>query len=412
MISDKHPAQRDIFLNLSRFRVAVCGRRWGKSVLGAETALRVAFSSKQAKIFIVCPTREMVKDIFWDYLKKRAAGLKWRVKVNESELSLKRLTNGAVIQLKSADRPDRLRGRGLTLCVMDEYADMEESIWPEVVRPALSDTGGAALFIGTPKGRNHFYELYQQAEGKDWARWTYRTIDSPFIPNEEVDAAKRDLDERTFKQEYLADFVDYLGRAYVYHDATVHRVERPFNPDLPVALALDFNISPCLWEMAQIDGERVHFFDEIKQSETDIWRMCAELKRRLAQRGVKAGGRIEFYGDYTSASRRDVSATAASWDIVRNEFSGYSTDFRLRKNPNIVDRVNAVNSRLRSADGAVRLTYDPKCIELGKDFELVDMEMLTSKKGQAGERTHASDAVGYLVHFQWPIPGRLSKVLR
>jgi hypothetical protein len=372
----------------------------------------VAFKRKLGKIFIVCPTREMVKDIFWDYLKKRVDTLKWRVKINESELSIKRLLNGAVIQLKSADRPDRLRGRGLTLCVLDEYADMEEGTWQEVIRPALSDTGGGALFIGTPKGRNHFYELYEQAVGDEWGRWTYRTVDSPFIPDAEVEAARRDLDERTFKQEYLADFVDYLGRAYVYHDAQVHRVVKPFDPALPVAVALDFNISPCLWEMAQIDGDRVHFFDEIKQSETDIWRMCAELKRRLAQRGVAAGGRVEFYGDYTSASRRDVSATAASWDIVRGEFTGNNADFRLRKNPNIVDRVNAVNSRLRSADGTVRLTYDPKCVELGKDFELVDMEMLTTKKGQAGDRTHASDAAGYLVHFEWPILGRLSKVLR
>lgn len=412
MISEAHPAQRDIFLSSQRFRVAVCGRRWGKSVLGAEAALQVAFNKKLAKIFIVCPTREMVKDIFWEYLKKRSHELKWRVKVNESELSIKRLTNGAVIQLKSADRPDRLRGRGLTFCVMDEYADMEATIWPEVVRPALSDTRGKALFIGTPKGRNHFYELYQQADGEDWGRWTYRTIDSPFIPDTEVESARRDLDERTFKQEYLADFVDYLGRAYVYHDASVHRCSKPLHPDLPIVVALDFNISPCLWEMGQINGDTLHLFDEIKQSETDIWRMCAELKRRLGLYGRKPGSKLIFYGDYTSASRRDVSATASSWDIVRSEFNDWVSDFRLRKNPNIVDRVNAVNSRLRSADGRVRLTYDPKCIELGKDFELVDMEMLTTKKGQSGERTHASDAVGYLVNYEWPTIDRLSRIQR
>lgn len=413
MIGEQHPHQREIFLDPTRFRVAVCGRRWGKSVLGLETALECAYRVKLSKIFIVCPTREMAKDLFWEPLKRRAGDLRWSAKVNESELSLRRNSNGSVIQLKSAEKPDRLRGRGLNYCVLDEFADMDAEIWREVIRPALADRRGRALFIGTPKGRNHFYELYESAgTDPEWRRWSYRTIDSPFIGADEVQQARRDLDERTFRQEFEADFVDYLGRAYVYHDALVHRQARPFNPALPVSCALDFNLSPCIWEMGQIDGDKLHVFGEIVQRETDIWRMCAELKRRLEQVGAKPGSRIDFYGDYTSAHRRDVSATAASWDIIRSEFSGYASQFWLRSNPVILDRVNAVNARLRSADGTIRLSYDPKCIELGKDFDLVDMEMLTTKKGQAGDRTHASDAIGYLVSYKWPILGGVSRYLK
>jgi hypothetical protein len=297
---------------------------------------------------------------------------------------------------------------------MDEYADMEKEVWPEVIRPALSDTGGAALFTGTPKGRNHFYELYQRAETEqDWARWTYRTIDSPFIPNEEIERAKHELDERTFKQEYEADFVDYLGAAYCYYRRDIHCVDRPFDPTLPVIVCADFNIDPCLWEFAQDKGGSVYVFGELRQSQTDIWRMCNGAKERLVGLlGERAKQHaIWFYGDYTSSTRRDVSATSSSWGIIRDEFSQWNASFRIRTNPRVVDRVNAVNARQRSADGSVRFGHHPSCVELRKDFELLAMDDLLHEKGKDPERTHASDAVGYYIAAEYPTTRNVSRIL-
>ena len=352
------------------------------------------------------PTYKQTKMLCWNALK--ALSPPYFVKnISETDLTITYL-NGSQLWVIGFDKRERFEGKERwNGGVLDEYANMDAEVWPNTVEPALRDSGGPCHFIGKPVGRNHYFELSEfarsgvDAEWEDFNWWTEDVLD-PL----EIAKAKARVDERTFNQEYRGEFVSYEGRAYVYHDTSVHRVVKPFNPELPVTCALDFNISPCLWELAQIDRENVHFFDEIRQTGTDIWRMCAELKRRLEKRGLRPGARLVFYGDYTSASRRDVSATAASWDIIRGEFHQWQPQFRLRKNPNIVDRINAVNSRLRSADGRVRLTYDPKCAELGKDFELVDMEMLTTKKGQAGDRTHASDAVGYLVHYEWDILGR------
>jgi len=414
-ITDKHPDQRAIFYDQHRFKVAVCGRRWGKSVLGAEEAIRAMDIKPQSKVFIVCPTREMVKDLFWDYIKGRLKQLRWRVRINENELKIHRITNGASLLLKSADKPDRLRGRGLSLCVMDEYADMDATIWPEVIRPALSDTGGKALFIGTPKGRNHFYELFQAAANdEDWHRWQYRTIDSPYIPGAEIERAKRDLDERTFKQEYEADFVDYLGAAYCYYSRDVHCGGKPFTPALPIVICCDFNIDPCIWELVQDHDGYVNAFGEVIQRQTDIWRMCNTTKERLT--GLLGADRAKkfplfFYGDYTSSKRRDVSATSSSWGIIRDEFAEWNATFRLRSNPRVVDRVNAVNSRQRSADGSVRFGHNADCIELMKDFELLSMDDLMRDKGRDPNRTHASDAVGYYIAAEYPTTGNISRIL-
>ena len=150
----------DIAKDTSRFKVVVTGRRWGKSVLGREVALHQAFNYPNSLTWIVTPTREMGKDIHWTQLKKRCEDLNWNYKVNETELSITNTDNNAKIFIKTADKPDRLRGRGLDLVIPDEFASMDQSVWSEILRPALSDKKGKALFISTPAGHDVLYELY------------------------------------------------------------------------------------------------------------------------------------------------------------------------------------------------------------------------------------------------------------
>lgn len=407
VISDKHKHQKEIFYDDSRFKVAVCGRRWGKTVLGTETVIKHA-AKRGAKIFIVAPTREMVKDLFWEQLKRRARELNWLVKVNESELKLIRVSKGSTIQLKSADKPDRLRGRGLNFVVLDEYADMEKEIFTEVLRPALTDRLGHALFIGTPRGRNHFYELYTEAQKlPDWHVWHYTTTDSPFIDPEEIEKARGELDERTFRQEYEGSFESYEGRAYIYYEAEHHRKPQEYDGRYPVSVCCDFNLDPCLWIIAQDKSGFISFQEEIKQRQTDVWRMCIEAKARLEQRiGKNAHSHpVIFYGDYEHGKTRSVSATATSWEIIREEFRGWNVEFRMKSHPRIIDRVNVFNSKLRNAKGKVQLGIDPRCVEMCKDMEMVDLKMLqsVSEKQKAGDRTHASDAGGYFIEYEYPI---------
>ena len=335
LITDRHKNQYEIFSDETRFRIAVCGRRWGKTVLGRESALKEAYRIKNANILILAPTRQMVKELFWEGIKSRARELSWKFRLNETELKLQRITNNSTIQLLSADRPERARGRGNDFVILDEYSDMGKEIWSEVLRPSLADRNGKALFIGTPKGRNHFYELFEEAKSKeDWTRYSFKTIDSPYIPKEEIENARTQLDERTFRQEFEASFESYEGRAYCYYEQGTHQKEQPFNVNLPIIISADFNITPCIWEMAQQHGTTTHFFDEIKQNQTDIWRMCNAAKDKIAAlvQNPKRH-KINFYGDYTSASRRDVAATSSSWQIIRDEFKEWNAEFYLRSNP-------------------------------------------------------------------------------
>lgn len=411
-ITDRHADQRAIFNDPARFKLLVAGRRWGKTRLMIETAIRHACVNNYGRHWIVAPTREMAKDLFWDHLKARVKELRWKCKIDETGLRIVRASNMAAIKLMSGEKPDRLRGRSLHWVGLDEY-DTMEPFFDEVIRPSLVDTGGGALIAGTPKGRKHMYRLFQDVPRMDgWRRWQYRTIDNPYIPVAEIEHARRQLDDRTFRQEFEADFVEYLGRAYCYHDADSHCVDRSFDPGFPVAVCLDFNLNPCVWEIGQniampAVGDYTYIIDEIADRETNIWRMCATLKTRLEAILGTSGVRthpVRFYGDYTSSKRRDVSAVASSWEIIRQQFAGYNAEYRLQPNPHIVDRVNAVNARMRSADGVVRFGYHSRCKQLKLDFEMVDMALLESEaKSSAGDLTHATDAVGYMISLEYPL---------
>ena len=165
-----------------------------------------ALKSKSKDVFYVAPTYQQAKDILWSLLKELGHEVIQSAHENTSVLTL---VNNRKIYLKGADRPDTLRGVGLAFCVIDEYADIKANVWEQILRPALADVQGKALFIGTPKGRNHFYELFKYAEsGRDeqWTSFHYTSYDNPLIPASEVEAAKNSMSSFAFRQEFLASF--------------------------------------------------------------------------------------------------------------------------------------------------------------------------------------------------------------
>lgn len=210
--------QTAIFTDESRFRVVVAGRRFGKTFLSTAEMLNVAISKPKSNVWYIAPTYKAAKDIAWQMLVDTIpAG--YVTKRNETELSLQ-LVNGSRLSLKGAEKPDNLRGRSLDFAVLDEFADMRPETWGEIIRPSLSDRQGSALFIGTPKGRNHFYDLWAYGTDgvSDWNSFQYTTLEGGNVPADEIEAAQRDLDDRTFKQEYLANFVNYSGVIYYNFD--------------------------------------------------------------------------------------------------------------------------------------------------------------------------------------------------
>lgn len=202
-----HSGQMEVYAHPARYKVVVAGRRWGKTALSRAYIIRYAKKAKQL-IWYVAPTYRMARQIMWRDLID-VIPRKWIKRLNETMLIIE-LKNGTVIELKGADKPDTLRGVGLNLVVLDEFQDFKLGVWHTILRPTLASTRGHALFIGTPKAFNQLYQLFDHARkvqaegGNQWAGWQYPTIMSPFIPESEIEEARRDMDEKTFRQEFEA----------------------------------------------------------------------------------------------------------------------------------------------------------------------------------------------------------------
>tara|TARA_B110000037_G_C17033025_1_gene470352 strand:- start:72 stop:1223 length:1152 start_codon:yes stop_codon:yes gene_type:complete len=165
-----------------------------------------ALAQPNCDVFYIAPTQGQARDIMWQLMLDTTAAVRVGENVNNLQI---RLMNGSRISLKGSDRPDTMRGISLQYVVLDEYADMKPDVWPLVIRPALSDRKGGAMFIGTPMGRNHFFELYSKASlGGDpvFKAWHFTTYDNPLIEREEIEAAKKELSSFAFRQEYMASF--------------------------------------------------------------------------------------------------------------------------------------------------------------------------------------------------------------
>lgn len=325
--------QRKIFKSKKRFKVVAAGRRGGKSYLSVYTLITSSLSVSGV-YYYVAPTFQQARDIIWKILKDKSPNQVTK-KINESRLEIE-FINGSTIQLKSAEKPDTLRGVSLSGVVLDEFAMMRnaEEIWQEVIRPALSDKEGWAIFISSPKGRNYFYELYNQAKTLyDWESYQFTTLEGGYVPESEIQSARNDLDERTFRQEYLATFESYEG-------LVVHNFDRELNSSDVIIeeydtliIGIDFNVNkmPCAIYVKR--GKQLHLVDFLFGSfNTD------ELMKALT---IKYKNKMIFHTDASGIANK--SSAGGKTDISIIQSCGYQV-MNLNKNPNIIDRVNAFNS--------------------------------------------------------------------
>jgi hypothetical protein len=387
--------QQSIAEDQHRWRVVIAGRRFGKTHLSIR---ELCYHAKDPgkEVWYVAPTYKMARQIVWRKLKNKLEDLNWIRKTNETELRLE-LVNGSTISLKGADNYDSLRGVGLDFIVLDEFADISPLAWYETLRPTLSDKQGKALFIGTPKGiGNWAYEIYQQAndDPNTWRSFTYTTLDGGRVPQEEVDAARRDLDERTFRQEYMATFETFSGRIYYAFDRN-HNVVKYSGP-MPdtVYVGMDFNIDPMSAVVAVRSGDTLHIIDEVRIFGSNTSEVCDELKNRFPK------FRIWVFPD-PAGNQRKTSA-------------GGQTDITILRNANLIvkvphshtpvrDRINAVNSLLCSAGGVRRLIVDPKCKYTIEGLERQVYKEGGSQPDKEGGYDHMNDALGYMVDYMFPV---------
>ena len=198
--------QQEVFEDETRFKIVAAGRRTGKSRLAAWKLILNALQVTRGHVFYVAPTQGQARDIMWSTLLELGHEVIKNAHINNLQITL---INGATISLKGADRPETMRGVSLKYLVMDEYADMKPSVWEQILRPALADQKGGALFIGTPMGRNHFYDLYMYgmtADDPTYKAWHFTSYDNELLDPEEIDMAKKSMSSFAFKQEFMASF--------------------------------------------------------------------------------------------------------------------------------------------------------------------------------------------------------------
>ena len=220
------PWQQEVFEDKSRFKVIAAGRRTGKSYLAAVSLIVNALNGKEGKVFYIAPTQGMARDIMFDLLHDIAGEIITGVNVNNLTITL---AGDNVIYLKGADRPDTMRGVSLKHAVLDEYAFFKDGVWESILRPALSDRQGSAIFISTPEGRNGFYDLYVGAMSgawDGWKAWSFSSFDNPFVPREEIEHAKQTLPAWAFRQEFMASF-DALGSEYFDPEEFIYYEKKP-----------------------------------------------------------------------------------------------------------------------------------------------------------------------------------------
>ena len=188
------PWQQQVFADKTRFKVVAAGRRCGKSRLSAISllveGLRCPLGSA---VMYVAPTNGQARQIIWDLLLQLGKEIVASSHINNLDITL---INGAKIYVRGADRPDTLRGLSLTYVVLDEVADIKPEAWEQVIRASLSDKKGRGLFIGSPKGRNWFYDMYKlglESEDPEWKSWHFTTADNPLIDPKEIENAKKTM---------------------------------------------------------------------------------------------------------------------------------------------------------------------------------------------------------------------------
>jgi hypothetical protein len=283
-----------------RFKVICAGRRSGKSTYAQLQVLKWSLE-KPGLYYIVSPTYKQSKSIHWRELKK-IIPKEWILKTNETELSFT-LKNGSTIELKGAENPDALRGVKLKGLVIDEIASIRNWnwLWQEVLRPTLTDYESPTIFISTPKGYNHFYELFQLgSRGEDsYKSWRFTSYDNPYIPAVEIDNAKKELTEDTFYQEYMADFRKYTGLVYKEFQREIHVIQ-PFDilPGWSVWRCFDFgstNPTVCLW-IAVDDDDNWYIYQEHYETKSGIDYHAGVVNAKTGSTSI-----VATYGDPSGA---------------------------------------------------------------------------------------------------------------
>ena len=390
----RNEVRKEIINDNHRFKVIVAGRRWGKTHLAIMWLLSPEVTANETRWYIA-PTYRQGKMIAFPVLRQLFRH-HTEAKINESELSVT-LTNGATICIKGADNEDSLRGAGINKVILDEYAYFKPHVWEEIVLPMLATSKGQAMFIGTPNGYDTMYDLYMKGQSDpDWKSWQFKTIEGGFVEEDEVNRIKSNMDGRLYRQEMEGSFETTGNRAAYNFDRDIHvKKADELAPNKWWGMDQNVDYMTAVLACEYTDGT-VHYFDEIRQSNSNTESMAKAMKAKHPQVNI-------VYPD-PAGSARSTTSHRSDHAILR----GYGYSVRAKKShPSHIDRLNALNRKLVDASGNVGMTVEPKCKYLIKDLEQVQRDKRGGIDKSNIELTHALDACSYAIEYKFPVIKRV-----
>jgi hypothetical protein len=391
-----HINQQRILNEAKRFNVIKNGRRFGKTEMAKELA-SIALDGKYVGFW--APTYKDLHEV-WNELKYTYYEV-----ISEKNEQVKQLVliTGGKIDMWSMEDPNSGRGRKYHRAIMDEFAKAKKNkeAWQETIRPTLTDFKGDAWFLSTPKGkRNYFYELGLKAkELEDWSYWHMTTFDNPYIDPTEVEEAKRQLDDITFRQEYLAEDVDANDKPFMYAFKEDLHIKKglEYNPHLPLWLMFDFNYTPMTCGVGQRPNLLTFkILDEIELNESDPDEMCDHIIARYPEYIPT----LQVTGDASGNNRSGLQRGLTYWKVIKTRLKLKDSQFHVRtKNPFLEDSRVLCNSVLQNAN----IEINDRCKNLIKDliYASVDEEG-NLVKDNALSGLHHFDWFRYGVHANFP----------
>lgn len=387
--------QQQVADSAKRFKLVTAGRRWGKTFLSIrEIAYQARLPNKL--IWYVTSSYRAAKMIVWKELKNRMLDLRWVSKINESELSI-RLKNGSEICLKGSENAQQLRGVSLSFCVIDEAAQVDPDVFAEVIRPALADQQGGALFITTPLGKSNWtYDLYRQAQQSPalWDAYQFTTADGGFVTESEIAAARADMSERQFRQEFLATWEDAASRIAWAFDREKNVQDLPNYNTIQLEVGMDFNVSPITAVIMVRVKDKLYVIDEIQMHNSNTQELADELKSRYPQ------SQITVYPDPSGNARKTSANGLTDHTILQN--AGFTVRAP-RRHDAVRDRINAINARFCSADGVRHLFISKKCKYIIESLDKYCFKEGTQIPDKDSGFDHQFDALSYAVAYLHPL---------
>jgi hypothetical protein len=398
MVYGPHPHQKEIIEDKHRYKVVVCGRRFGKTSFAINELLYNALNKDGSVYWYVGPTYRQAKMIAWRMLEDILLTLppELVLKKNEQELVLT-LGNGSRIEIKGADNEDSLRGVALDGVVMDEYAFMKSRVFTKIIRPALADRKGWMIFIGTPYGYNHFYELYLKGQGNDheWKSWRFRSLDNPFIDPVEIESARSESSPEVFAQEWEADFRMFKGLIYKEFDPKLHVVDKETNPGSTFYRTMDFgasNPTACLW--IEIDrDDNIYIFDEYYETGHSIDYHAGVILARHPT--------LEYRATFGDPSALQEHIDYAHWQLYITPATRFFTSAKGTSESWVNAGISMVSTVLRQdpVTKLPKLLIHPRCVNLIREFQGYEWDeirgIIVDKPKKQDD--HALDALRYFI---------------